>query len=221
MANTSLSTILVILFWGLTFSTGRKLSSLRTTTTLSSPPNDGICSSRVMTQVLEYKCKANEKIKDLVVSIEGKSLEENKSLLAKCASTTLSSKLIGGEKEFFVPMVVDVVNSIGIETRLNIIGINKVHVLVLLQNVFSLTFWFRMGIEFAYFHFPFTIIAPTNSFKRPTRVVETLKDYAIKALVNRVDHLGYVTYKVNDLLEEEVVKVFVVELRVLVLNRHT
>ncbi|KAL5133230.1 Triacylglycerol lipase 2 [Glycine soja] len=57
MANTSLSTILVILFWGLTFSTGRKLSSLRTTTTLSSPPNDGICSSRVMTQVLEYKCK--------------------------------------------------------------------------------------------------------------------------------------------------------------------
>ena len=53
------------------------------------------------------------------------------------------------------------------------------------------------------------------------RVVETLKDYAIKALVNRVDHLGYVTYKVNDLLEEEVVKVFVVELRVLVLNRYT
>ncbi|KAH1256507.1 Protein ABIL2 [Glycine soja] len=47
------------------------------------------------------------------------------------------------------------------------------------------------------------------------KVVETLKDYAIKALVNRVDHLGYVTYKVNDLLEEEVVKVFVVELRVL------
>uniref|UniRef100_A0A0R0KQY5 Uncharacterized protein n=1 Tax=Glycine max TaxID=3847 RepID=A0A0R0KQY5_SOYBN len=49
-------------------------------------------------------------------------------------------------------------------------------------------------------------------------VVETLKDYAIKALVNRVDHLGYVTYKVNDLLEEEVVKVFVVELRVLTIK---
>ncbi|KAG8654892.1 protein ABIL2 [Manihot esculenta] len=35
-------------------------------------------------------------------------------------------------------------------------------------------------------------------------VVETLKDYAIKALVNTVDHLGSVTYKVNDLLDEKV-----------------
>uniref|UniRef100_A0A803L2J1 Uncharacterized protein n=1 Tax=Chenopodium quinoa TaxID=63459 RepID=A0A803L2J1_CHEQI len=35
-------------------------------------------------------------------------------------------------------------------------------------------------------------------------VIETLKDYAIKALVNTVDHLGSVTYKVNDLLEEKV-----------------
>ncbi|KAG4962085.1 hypothetical protein JHK86_038953 [Glycine max] len=69
---------------------------------------------------------AIEKIKDLAVSIEGKSLEEKKSLLAKCASTTLSSKLIGGEKEFFAPMVVDAVISIGNEDRLNMIGIKKV-----------------------------------------------------------------------------------------------
>jgi len=46
------------------------------------------------------------------------------------------------------------------------------------------------------------------------RVVETLKDYAIKALVNTVDHLGSVTYKVNDLLDEKVVEVSVAELRV-------
>ncbi|WVZ18313.1 hypothetical protein V8G54_005635 [Vigna mungo] len=45
-------------------------------------------------------------------------------------------------------------------------------------------------------------------------VVETLKDYAIKALVNTVDHLGSVTYKVNDLLDEKVVEVSVAELRV-------
>ncbi|XLT02996.1 hypothetical protein HN51_052347 [Arachis hypogaea] len=45
-------------------------------------------------------------------------------------------------------------------------------------------------------------------------VVETLKDYAIKALVNTVDHLGSVTYKVNDLLEEKVVEVSGAELRV-------
>ncbi|GJM97626.1 hypothetical protein PR202_ga14564 [Eleusine coracana subsp. coracana] len=69
---------------------------------------------------------AIEKVKELAVSIEGKSLEEKKSLLAKCAATTLSSKLIGGEKEFFAPMVVDAVLAIGNDDRLNLIGIKKV-----------------------------------------------------------------------------------------------
>ncbi|KAI4337982.1 hypothetical protein L6164_016341 [Bauhinia variegata] len=45
-------------------------------------------------------------------------------------------------------------------------------------------------------------------------VVETLKDYVIKAVVNTVDHLGSVTYKVNDLLDEKVVEVSGAELRV-------
>ncbi|XVF10089.1 hypothetical protein REPUB_Repub07fG0153200 [Reevesia pubescens] len=45
-------------------------------------------------------------------------------------------------------------------------------------------------------------------------VAETLKDYAIKALVNTVDHLGSVTYKVNDLLDEKVEEVSGSELRV-------
>lgn len=45
-------------------------------------------------------------------------------------------------------------------------------------------------------------------------MVETLKDYAIKALVNTVDHLGSVSYKVNDLLDEKVDEVSGTELRV-------
>lgn len=45
-------------------------------------------------------------------------------------------------------------------------------------------------------------------------VVETLKDYTIKALVNTVDHLGSITYKVNDLLDEKVDEVSGTELRV-------
>ncbi|XP_057798769.1 protein ABIL3 [Salvia miltiorrhiza] len=45
-------------------------------------------------------------------------------------------------------------------------------------------------------------------------VVNTLKDYAIKALVNTVDHLGSVTYKVNDLLDENIDEVSGTELRV-------
>lgn len=46
------------------------------------------------------------------------------------------------------------------------------------------------------------------------RVVETLKDYAVKALVNTVDHLGSVTYKVNDFIDEKVDEVSETELRV-------
>ncbi|KAB2050615.1 hypothetical protein ERO13_A12G001300v2 [Gossypium hirsutum] len=79
--------------------------------------------------IRSYRTACNlaiEKIKELAVSIEGKSLEEKKSLLAKCAATTLSSKLIGGEKEFFASMVVDAVIAIGSEDRLNMIGIKKV-----------------------------------------------------------------------------------------------
>ncbi|BFG23529.1 hypothetical protein CerSpe_098040 [Prunus speciosa] len=45
-------------------------------------------------------------------------------------------------------------------------------------------------------------------------VVETLKDYAIKALVNTVDHLGSVTYKVNDFFDEKVDEVSGTEFRV-------
>lgn len=47
-------------------------------------------------------------------------------MLGKCAATTLSSKLIGGEKEFFATMVVDAVMAIGNDDRLNLIGIKKV-----------------------------------------------------------------------------------------------
>ncbi|KAI8554129.1 hypothetical protein RHMOL_Rhmol05G0074000 [Rhododendron molle] len=69
---------------------------------------------------------AIEKVKELANSIEGKSLQEKKRLLANCAATTLSSKLIGGEKEFFATMVVDAVLAIGSDDRLNMIGIKKV-----------------------------------------------------------------------------------------------
>ncbi|KAF3324601.1 putative protein ABIL2 isoform X3 [Carex littledalei] len=38
-------------------------------------------------------------------------------------------------------------------------------------------------------------------------VVDTLKDYAIKALVNTVDHLGSVSFKVTNILEEKISQV--------------
>ncbi|XP_004300497.1 PREDICTED: protein ABIL2-like [Fragaria vesca subsp. vesca] len=44
-------------------------------------------------------------------------------------------------------------------------------------------------------------------------VVETLKDYVIKAVINTVDHLGSVAYKVNGFLDDKVSEVSETELR--------
>ncbi|XP_059659738.1 T-complex protein 1 subunit eta isoform X1 [Cornus florida] len=87
---------------------------------------DGVHPQNLIRSYRTASYLAVEKIKELAVSIEGKSLSEKKTLLAKCAATTLSSKLIGGEKEFFASMVVDAVIAIGNEDRLNMIGIKKV-----------------------------------------------------------------------------------------------
>ncbi|XP_062146510.1 protein ABIL2-like isoform X3 [Alnus glutinosa] len=46
-----------------------------------------------------------------------------------------------------------------------------------------------------------------------TVLVETLKDYAIKAFVNTVDHLGSVAYKVNGFLDEKICELSRTELR--------
>ncbi|KAL5726901.1 hypothetical protein ACHQM5_000146 [Ranunculus cassubicifolius] len=45
-------------------------------------------------------------------------------------------------------------------------------------------------------------------------VVDTLKDYAIKALINTIDHLGSVSYKVNDILDESAENVCGLQLQV-------
>ncbi|KAF9612184.1 hypothetical protein IFM89_038442 [Coptis chinensis] len=99
---------------------------------------DGVHSQSLIRSFRVASNLAISKIKELVVSIEGKSMEEKKSLLAKCAATTLSSKLIGGEKEIFTSMVVDSVISIGNDDRLNMIGIKKVTGFLVLFLVFYL-----------------------------------------------------------------------------------
>ena len=73
------------------------------------------------------------------VSIEGKDAAEKRELLKKCAMTTLSSKLVGGEKEFFGQMCVDAVMHLDqdlLDPRM--IGVKKV-----------------MGGEFFFYNFYF------------------------------------------------------------------
>ena len=63
--------------------------------------------------------------------------------------------------------------------------------------------------------FDFFMFSPSLTLSAHVcRVVDTLKDYAIRALVNTVDHLGSVTYKVNDLLDEKLKAVSDTESRV-------
>eukprot|EP00195_Chlamydomonas_chlamydogama_P012204 CAMPEP_0202900104 /NCGR_PEP_ID=MMETSP1392-20130828/9835_1 /ASSEMBLY_ACC=CAM_ASM_000868 /TAXON_ID=225041 /ORGANISM="Chlamydomonas chlamydogama, Strain SAG 11-48b" /LENGTH=552 /DNA_ID=CAMNT_0049586421 /DNA_START=124 /DNA_END=1778 /DNA_ORIENTATION=- len=70
---------------------------------------------------------AVQKAKELAVSLEGKSDAEKRDLLKKCAMTTLNSKLVSGEKEFFAQMVVDAVSKLDpLTLDLKMIGIKKV-----------------------------------------------------------------------------------------------
>ncbi|KAL5222021.1 hypothetical protein ABZP36_026734 [Zizania latifolia] len=50
-------------------------------------------------------------------------------------------------------------------------------------------------------------------------VLDNLKDYAVRALVNVVDHLGTVAYKLTDLYEQQASEVSTLELKVACLNQ--
>lgn len=70
---------------------------------------------------------AVDRVNRLAITVSGKSDDEKRDLLKKCAETTLTSKLVGGERTFFAEMVVDAVQSLDqdlLDTKL--IGIKKV-----------------------------------------------------------------------------------------------
>ncbi|KAH1114678.1 hypothetical protein J1N35_008056 [Gossypium stocksii] len=55
--------------------------------------------------------------------------------------------------------------------------------------------------------------------KQKQIVEDTLKDYAIKSLVNTVDHLGSIAYKINTFLDEKIKDYSVMELRLFCLEQ--
>jgi len=67
------------------------------------------------------------RVKELAISIDSKDAAEKHELLQKCAQTSLNSKLVSGEKEFFGKMVVDAVTHLDQGTLdLKMIGIKQV-----------------------------------------------------------------------------------------------
>ena len=73
---------------------------------------------------------AIDKIKEISVKVNNQNKAEQRSLLMKCAATTLSSKLVAHSKDFFAQMVVDAVMLLDDLLPLNMIGIKKVIVLI-------------------------------------------------------------------------------------------
>ncbi|PIN26545.1 hypothetical protein CDL12_00681 [Handroanthus impetiginosus] len=50
-------------------------------------------------------------------------------------------------------------------------------------------------------------------------VLDNLKDYAVRALVNAIDHLGTVAYKLSDILEQQTSEISSIDLKVTCLNQ--
>lgn len=67
-----------------------------------------------------------DRIKEISVKITDKGADEKRELLEKCAQTSLNSKIISRQKEFFSKMVVDAVMSISDTLDKNDIGIKKI-----------------------------------------------------------------------------------------------
>lgn len=65
-------------------------------------------------------------VKELAVEIHGKNEAERRKLLQRCASTSLNSKLIAHQKEFFSSIVTDAVLALDDDLDISMVGIKKV-----------------------------------------------------------------------------------------------
>lgn len=69
---------------------------------------------------------ALDRIAELSVGVTEGDVAERRSLLEKCAKTSLNSKLIARYKDFFAPMVVDAIESLDADLDLSLVGVKKV-----------------------------------------------------------------------------------------------
>merc|ERR1719310_1092899 len=87
---------------------------------------EGVHPRIVIKSVRKATALALAKIQEIAVKIDRNNLAEYRSLLEKCAATSMSSKLIHQQKDFFSKMVVDAVMMLDELLPLNMIGIKKV-----------------------------------------------------------------------------------------------
>ena len=87
---------------------------------------EGVHPQVIMKSVRQGAKMATDRIKEISVKVTNKDKAEQRRLLTKCAQTTLSSKIIAHQKDFFANLVVDAVMLLDDLLPLNMIGIKKV-----------------------------------------------------------------------------------------------
>ncbi|CAF1520342.1 unnamed protein product, partial [Adineta steineri] len=87
---------------------------------------DGMHPTIIIRAIRKATALATKKVKEIAVHIKMDNVKEQRALLEKCARTTLSSKLIARQRDFFSKMVVDSVLMLDELLPLNMIGMKKV-----------------------------------------------------------------------------------------------
>jgi len=87
---------------------------------------DGLVAPQI---IKGYRTAGNlvlKKLQEMAVDLTDKSAEEKRSMLIKCAETTLNSKLVADYKVFFADMIVDAVSMLGEDLSLTALALKKV-----------------------------------------------------------------------------------------------
>lgn len=88
---------------------------------------DGVHPRNVIRSYREACRVAVEELQKQAISLDDRSDDQKRNLLRNCAMTSMNSKLVSGEKEFFADMVVSAVSCLDpVMLDLNLIGIKKV-----------------------------------------------------------------------------------------------
>jgi len=87
---------------------------------------DGLVAPQIIKGYRQAGTLVQQKLQEIAVDLGAKSAEEKRSMLIKCAETTLTSKLVADYKEFFADMIVNAVSMLGEDLAVSAVGMKKV-----------------------------------------------------------------------------------------------
>merc|ERR1712072_684979 len=87
---------------------------------------DGLVAPQIIKGYRKAGALVQQKLQEMAVDLTQKSDEEKRSMLIKCAETTLTSKLVADYKQFFADMIVNAVRMLGDDLSISAVGMKKV-----------------------------------------------------------------------------------------------